>query len=162
MGRRIVAFLIDYGIGLALFVVLSMLIAESATTSSSTEASLLCDFVNDASSSVCMNIGSRVWVLEGGELAMILLVVAAYWYFFTALLPGVSGYSIGKAVVGLRVISQSDGQQAGIGANSVRWLLGFIDFGLCFLIGLITGLASKGHRRLGDMAARTLVVDRRL
>ena len=35
IGRRIVAFLIDFGIGFALFVVLSILIAESATTSSS-------------------------------------------------------------------------------------------------------------------------------
>ena len=73
---------------------------------------------------------------------------------------GVSGYSIGKAVMGLRVVKQSDGQLAGIGANGLRWLLGIIDFGPCLLPGLITGLTTKGHRRIGDMAASTLVVDK--
>ena len=71
-----------------------------------------------------------------------------------------SGYSIGKAVMGLRVVKQSDGQLAGIGANGLRWLLGIIDFGPCLLPGLITGLTTKGHRRIGDMAASTLVVDK--
>ena len=36
----------------------------------------------------------------------------AYGVFFNWLLPGVAGYSIGKAVMGLRVVKQSDGHLA--------------------------------------------------
>ena len=37
-------------------------------------------------------------------------------------------------------------------------MLLLVDYALCFLIGLFAAMVSKGHQRLGDMAARTYVV----
>ena len=145
MGRRILAFLIDLAIGVALLCVLFFAIAESATMASSSQASQLCDFVRETeSSSFCVNFGSKVYATDSSDSNLIAGVLLAYGVFFQFLLPGVSGYSIGKAVMGLRVVKQSDGQLAGIGANGLRWLLGIIDFGPCLLPGLITGLTTKG------------------
>ena len=161
MGRRIVAFLIDYAIAIALGLVLFFVIAESADLGSSSAASSICEVVrDDSSSNFCLNVGSTVYVTESSDSLTIFGIVMAYWFFFTGLLPGVSGYSLGKAVMGLRVIRQSDGQFAGAGYSLVRWIIGIVELFFCFLIGLITAFASKGHRRLGDMAASTLVVDK--
>jgi uncharacterized RDD family membrane protein YckC len=161
MGRRIFAYLIDVVIGLAVMAVLFFAIAKTATLPTSSQASRVCDVWRaQESSSICINIGSDVYATSTGDSRLIFGVLLAYGVFFQLLLPGVSGYSIGKAIMGLRVVKQSDGKVAGIGPNALRWILGVVDFGLCFLPALITSLSSKGHRRLGDMAAGTLVVDK--
>jgi hypothetical protein len=59
--------------------------------------------------------------------------------------------------VGLRVIRQ-DGRKAGIGWAALRFVLLFVDSLCCFLPGAILVFTTKGHRRLGDMAAGTFVV----
>ena len=40
----------------------------------------------------------------------------------------------------------------------VRWLLLVVDAFFCFLVGLITALATTGHQRVGDLVAKTYVV----
>lgn len=56
----------------------------------------------------------------------------------------------------LRVVREEDGGVPTLGQCAVRWLLLIlIDAGL---IGLIVVAASSRHQRLGDMAAKTLVV----
>jgi hypothetical protein len=77
-------------------------------------------------------------------------------------LTGISGFSIGKGLVGLRVIRQRDGRLCGLGRSLLRWLLWIVDWApYCLpVVGLVTGLTTKGHRRVGDMAAGTLVVDK--
>jgi hypothetical protein len=66
-------------------------------------------------------------------------------------------------MVGLRVVDQTTGQLAGFGKSLGRTLMWIVDSFPFFLplVGLITGLSSKGHRRVGDMVAKTLVVDKR-
>ncbi|MFQ5557220.1 MAG: RDD family protein [Acidimicrobiales bacterium] len=162
LGRRILAWIIDTAIGVVLFVGLFLAIADSADAGSSAFAEEICDRVNEVSDDFCAAIGSQVYVAPTGDLALISLVVLAYGVFFHVLLPGVAGYSIGKSITGLRVVQQTDGQLAGIGANAVRWLLWIVDWApfIAPLVGLITGLTTKGHRRVGDMAAGTLVVDK--
>ena len=164
MGRRIVAALIDWGIGLALLVSLWLSVADSATFASSGQAERICDDIqNTSSSTACFAVGDQVWVASNSDTSMVVLVMLAYGVFFQLLLPGVAGYSIGKGIMGLRIVKHETGQLAGLGANAIRWILWVVDGVPCYLlplVGFITGLASKGHRRVGDMAAGTVVVDK--
>lgn len=57
--------------------------------------------------------------------------------------------------LGLRVVREEDGGPPTLGQHAVRWLLLIVDGGL---IGLIVVSTSQRHQRLGDMAAKTLVV----
>ncbi|MFN0091142.1 MAG: RDD family protein [Acidimicrobiales bacterium] len=76
-------------------------------------------------------------------------------------LQGATGATVGKHLLGLRVVDQN-GQLCGYPKALIRWLLWIVDgFPYCIpgLTGLILVLATKDHRRLGDMAAGTYVVD---
>jgi len=162
MGRRIAAYLIDGVIALVVYVIAFVSILESLTMRSSEEATTLCEVVNNSpQSSVCINFGSTVYAGTGGDLGVIALIVMAFTVVFHVALPSLTGFSPGKGIMGLRVVKQDTMQTAGLGANLVRWLLWIVDafpFPLMPLVGLITGLASGKHQRVGDMAASTLVV----
>jgi hypothetical protein len=67
-----------------------------------------------------------------------------------------TGASVGKMVMGLRVID-AEGRHASIGRQFVRWLLLIVDAGLCF-VGFFVAAFTHPHRRLGDMAGGTYVV----
>lgn len=73
------------------------------------------------------------------------------------LLQGLTGASVGKFMVGLRVVN-ADGQIAGIWRAALRTVLLLIDAACLIIPGLVMVLSTKGHRRLGDMAAKTWVV----
>jgi uncharacterized RDD family membrane protein YckC len=87
---------------------------------------------------------------------------AYYWGVSVAmyvLLQGLTGWTPGKLVTGLRTVGE-DGRRPGLGKALIRWVMWVVD-GLPFflpLVALITGLTTKGHRRVGDMAAKTFVV----
>ena len=72
---------------------------------------------------------------------------------------GLLGASIGKLAMGLRIV-KADGRPAGIGASALRTLLWVVDAITCALplVGGILLFTTKGHRRVGDMAAGTYVV----
>lgn len=75
-------------------------------------------------------------------------------------LQGLTGSSLGKLLVGLKVI-RGDGGPVGVARALVRYLFLAIDAGCCFVIGAATSFTSAGHRRVGDMVAQTLVVSKR-
>lgn len=101
---------------------------------------------------------NEVWVASRGPVIG-LGVLLSFAYF--ALLPGLTGWTFGKLIVGIRVVDAS-GAIAGVGRNALRWLLFAVDgFFTLFIAGLVTFLVSKGHRRVGDMAAGTFVVSAR-
>lgn len=99
--------------------------------------------------------------MDGEFMSRYLLTVAAMWtvmflyYFIT---ERVFQGSPGKLMFGLRVTGSTGaapiswGQSAG--RNALRLLFD------SNLIALIVILVSKGHRRVGDMAAHTLVIDK--
>ncbi len=94
------------------------------------------------------------------------------------------GQSLGKMALGIRVVSM-DGKEESNTQAMVRWLMRTVDFGgillivlivlgftqlnflqwmlaLCNLVAIILFLTSKYNQRLGDMAAGTVVVYKRL
>jgi uncharacterized RDD family membrane protein YckC len=72
---------------------------------------------------------------------------------------GLLGASLGKLAMGLRIV-KADGTQAGVGASALRTVLWVVDAITCALplVGGILLFTTKGHRRVGDMAAGTYVV----
>ncbi len=82
------------------------------------------------------------------------------------IIASATGGSPGKLIVGIRVVDKNTFAKAGFGRHLGRFILWIADSAPWFcgvpLVGLITGLASKGHRRVGDMVAGTLVVDKKM
>ena len=97
----------------------------------------------------------------GIGLGSLLLFLVSWWYMvlFEVLNQGCSP---GKQVMGLRVV-QDDGTPIGWSASLIRNLLRFVDmlpFG--YFLGAISCLQHPNFKRLGDLAAGTLVVYREL
>lgn len=155
MGRRFGAFIIDTIIGVVILVVAFMVLSETAQGLGNV---LTCSEVRDAGgSNLCLQVGDDIRYADGGTAVTIYGVVALFSFLNAVVLQAYGG-SIGKRILGLAVVRRSNGQTLGFGKSIVRWLVSLLDIGCCFLIGLITALATKGHRRLGDMAAGSVVV----
>ncbi|WP_434561567.1 RDD family protein [Pseudomonas sp. Z5-35] len=95
----------------------------------------------------------------GIGLGSILLFVISWWYMVLFEVLN-QGRSPGKQMMGLRVV-QDDGRPIGWSASLIRNLLRFVDmlpFGYTF--GAICCLQNPTFKRLGDLAAGTLVVYR--
>jgi uncharacterized RDD family membrane protein YckC len=82
------------------------------------------------------------------------LFVLAYF----VLLEGLLGQTLGKLATGIKVVAEATGQAPGIAAAAIRTLLRLIDGLFCYAVAFVTVLVSGKRQRLGDMAARTLVV----
>jgi uncharacterized RDD family membrane protein YckC len=83
-------------------------------------------------------------------------LVADFLYF--ALSEGITGTTLGKRLFGLRVVRAADGRSCGPLAAIVRTALRLVDNLLFSLPGIAAIVTSPRRQRLGDRAARTLVV----
>jgi len=95
----------------------------------------------------------------GTGLFMLTLFLVNWWYMvlFEVLHQG---RTPGKQVMGLRVV-HDDGTPVGWSASLLRNLLRFIDMlPFCYSVGAFTCLQHPLFRRLGDLAAGTLVIYR--
>lgn len=95
----------------------------------------------------------------GAGLGSILLFVVSWWYMVLFEVLN-QGQSPGKRWMGLRVV-QDDGTPVGWSASLLRNLLRFVDmlpFG--YVLGAISCLQHPTFKRLGDIAAGTLVIYR--
>jgi uncharacterized RDD family membrane protein YckC len=177
MGRRILAYIIDALIGgaIALAIIVPLFMSSSETapsggaiqcnSSSNSNSFGSNDFnnndFNSGSPAICFDNGTTVRYIPKDKTGA--FVFPAYLIGFASgllnlvILQGITGASIGKYVTGLRVVGK-DGQTAGIGRAILRYLLMLVDGFCCALVGLISSFTSKGHRRIGDMAAGTFVV----
>jgi uncharacterized RDD family membrane protein YckC len=107
--------------------------------------------------------GLAYWLLDRGSLhwigwtvATLISIVVYLWYW--VLRPyGHDGQTFGMQLLGLRVISKHGGP-ASTTQLFVRGILLIIDMLVFGLVGLITMSASRYHQRVGDHAARTLVI----
>lgn len=91
--------------------------------------------------------------LTGGP--ALLLFALGFGYYIV--LEGLVGQTLGKMALGIRVVSQ-DGSRAGWGAVVVRNLLRIVDGFFFYLVGLIVMLSTARKQRVGDLAAKTMVV----
>jgi uncharacterized RDD family membrane protein YckC len=70
-----------------------------------------------------------------------------------------NGQSIGKASLRIRVV-KTDGSQPDLGSLLIRWLLRILDITLTFGgLAIVMILLNRNAQRLGDLAARTCVID---
>jgi len=109
---------------------------------------------------------------------LIIMPLLSYHLFFELLN---NGQSLGKMTLGIKVVSM-DGREASTPQILIRWLTRFVDFGLiwCFIFLIsnqyfmgsflaVTGilafvlfLSTKYNQRLGDLAAGTVMVYKRV
>ena len=108
-----------------------------------------------------VDIGDEQYSLYGGKFLVYLLIIAVVWFLYWVVLPALKGWTLGKLATGIRVVDEQGRVPSGIGRNFVRQLLWVVDsfpWLIPYLTGFILALVTKGHRRLGDMAAKTFVV----
>src|SRR5215211_3939563 len=102
------------------------------------------------------NVGFANW--NGSMPALPSLLYAAGVVLYYVLLEGYLGQTVGKMVLGIKVVREDNGEVPGFGAAFIRTLLRLIDGLFSYLVAFISVQISGKNQRLGDMAAHTLVV----
>jgi uncharacterized RDD family membrane protein YckC len=98
--------------------------------------------------------GNRV--VTGTPAIVLMLVTALYWNIPEWIL----GATLGKLIFGLRVRALT-GQQISLGQSFRRNLLRLVDFSPFYLTGFLVAKLTPSHQRLGDLWAKTIVVNLR-
>lgn len=94
------------------------------------------------------------------------LVFYGWWLAYNVgvfvLQRGITGRTLGTTALGVRTVN-AEGAPPGPAVALLRSVAGVVDYLPCCLplVGLITIFTTTGHRRVGDMAAKTYVVDAR-
>src|SRR3712207_1434137 len=96
------------------------------------------------------------WTAETSTVPTLLYALGAFAYF--TLMEGYRGQTLGKMAAGVRVVDEQTGQVPGPGKAAIRTVLRVVDGLLCYLFAFVVVLLSARRQRIGDMAARTLVV----
>lgn len=90
-----------------------------------------------------------------GTNALVFFGIVLLYYFIS---EAASGQTLGKRMAGIKVVAL-DGREVGTRAAAIRTILRIIDsLPFLYLVGMVFVVTSKRRQRLGDMAARTLVV----
>ena len=131
-GRRILATIVDGLVFGAIFTVMTMLFGSIT------------------------NVGPANW--NGSMPALPSLFYGVIVVLYYILLEGSLGQTVGKMVLGIKVVREDNGEVPGLGGATIRTLLRIIDGLFSYLVAFITVLISGKNQRLGDMAAHTLVV----
>ena len=164
-GKRIGAWIIDLVIYLIFAFAISAAFggakSESYSTSSKESADSYCTAWRLDHSGTCFTFGSGTdytsyTIQDGGRS----LAIWGLHLIIYAAIQGSTGASLGKMAVGLRVVD-AEGNKAGMGKSFLRTILWIADAVTCAvpIVGGILMVSTKGHRRLGDMAAGTYVVE---
>jgi uncharacterized RDD family membrane protein YckC len=110
-----------------------------------------------------------MWALDrgtGAANAVLLLVgailVAAWYFWYWVYRPyHANGQSLGMQLLGVRIISK-DGGRASMMQLLIRGILLIVDTLIWGLVGFITIICSRYRQRVGDHAAKTVVVRRQV
>ncbi len=95
-----------------------------------------------------------VYLDTAGLIALALIVL------MTVVLEGLTGATPGKAMLGLRTL-RSRGEVPGIGGGFLRMLGSIVDYILLIpIVGGIVMVSSRRHQRVGDLSAKTFVVEK--
>jgi uncharacterized RDD family membrane protein YckC len=149
VGSRFLAAAIDTGIQVVLLVLLSLALAVSGVWAGA--ASLLSDIERAESTT------ATIWLVA-------LLVLASFlvlWGYYVAFELLWNGQTPGKRLVRLRVL-RDNGYPVGFVESLIRNLVRVVDFLPSFYgVGVVAMLVDRRSRRLGDLAAGTIVVKER-
>ncbi|HLZ56091.1 MAG TPA: RDD family protein [Ktedonosporobacter sp.] len=91
--------------------------------------------------------------VTGGLSFLTFILYMGYFIY----MEGTRGATFGKRLMGLRVV-RADGQPLGMTETVIRNLLRVVDQFLFGLVGFFSIMATPRRQRLGDMAAKTIVV----
>ena len=135
LGRRIIATLLDTSILVALGVITVTALGLSIKPTAS------------------INFSDYGWLASQTVFLLIFLL-----YFST--LEWLTGQTIGKKLVGIRVVGHGDYRNPSLIAALARNVLRYVDYipYLFPLIGVLLMLGTKKRQRLGDLVAKTYVV----
>ncbi len=98
------------------------------------------------------------WLGEAGIGPTLLVIFATNWFYPVAFEVLWNGRTPGKAALGLRVV-HADGTPIRLPASLLRNLLLAVDFlPGAYFFGIVSMLVDGSSRRLGDLAAGTLVI----
>jgi uncharacterized RDD family membrane protein YckC len=104
-----------------------------------------------------------VWIVGGALLAsdtagvVALIVFFSLWFNYFAICEWRWGQTIGKNATGIEVRSMDGAGRLTYGQASIRNLLRLVDF---FVIGEVMIVIDERKQRLGDKAAKTVVLRR--
>jgi uncharacterized RDD family membrane protein YckC len=148
--RRVAAWCIDtilsWGVTLTCFLLVADKVPETTASESSSTAYL--------------TLNGDSWLLEGSAATLFMTSALAAWLVYTGVLPGVTGWTAGKRLMGVRLVGP-DGVPPGAGRGVVRSLFWVVDGFPYFLPGLvafIVALTTQRHQRVGDQVAGTFIV----
>ena len=134
-GSRVVAFLIDAGIGLAIFI-----------------AAWIIGLILSAASDTL----GGIFILIG------YLGVIGFGIWNAVIRQGSTGQTIGKSQQNIKLVADNTGQPVGAGMAFVRWFVGGILWALCYLPGildLLWPLWDQERKRLTDKILSFSVVN---
>jgi uncharacterized RDD family membrane protein YckC len=101
-------------------------------------------------------VGPANW--NGSMPALPTVLYGAIVVLYYILLEGYLGQTVGKMLLGIKVVKEDDGEVPGLAGATIRTLLRIVDGISGYLVAFITVLISGKNQRFGDMAAHTLVV----
>jgi hypothetical protein len=167
VGRRVVAAILDAFLVVVpaiLFVTADFDYTEVKDLANNQTGEEFCDAYTSQQDGDCFDfddVDGRVYYSDDAHLSGF----GMYWlsnFLILVALQGLTGWSPGKLVMGIRVIRE-DGGKPGFVKALTRWVMWIAD-GFPYLIPGVTGFivasSTPGHRRIGDMVARTFVVKR--
>jgi len=109
-------------------------------------------------SGIATTVGSGGYTSFTTQTTVDWLWLALLWVSYYAVLEGLFGASVGKALAGLRV-TDLEGRRIGWQAAVVRNFARLLDvLPLTYVLGGVLTLGSRRHQRLGDRLAGTIVV----
>lgn len=150
MGRRIAAWLLDALLAGGAVWVVFFLVADKVPS----------DAVTDSSSHANFTLNGDSWQLQGAAATLFLTLSLAAPLLYWGVLPGMTGWTPGKRLLGLRLV-RADGSLPGAGRGVVRGLFWAVDgfpYFLPGLVGFVVAMSSSRRQRVGDQVARTFVV----
>ncbi len=100
--------------------------------------------------------GTGPWVqLLWGPFTLVMFLV---WFLYFTYFESTTGQTLGKRLLGLRVIYVPSGRPPDFAHATVRNVLRFIDWLPAFyLVGFVLALTTPKRQRLGDVLAETVV-----
>jgi uncharacterized RDD family membrane protein YckC len=86
-------------------------------------------------------------------------LTALFAFMYCWLLEGLAGVTLGKLIIGIKVRDQSGGP-VNLTQSFLRNVLRLVDGIALYLVGFFIALFSKRRQRLGDHAAKTIVIEK--